>query len=306
MPAIATTGGPATNSCAVPFTITEKCEQTTRGARPAPGPSAAAAAGTAEVLDQVEAGQRRDIGEAHLLARLDAAAAARAVHEADERQPEVVRHALRVDGLLPDGRVGGAAADGEVVALHHRTAAADPSLTDDGVGRQEAGQLAVLAIGPAAGERTGLVERARVEEPLDPLTNRQPARLMPWRPAPRRPSAERAPRAFAAPRARAPTTLDHPKGVRPLKSQRLKGSEPFKTRWLRMFALARECLARRLLAGSSTVVRCSSARSRRRSSRAASRRGSLGATSSSASQSPHFPVIPVRRPSSSTTRLSGE
>ena len=49
MPAIATTGGPATNSCAVPSTITEKCEQTTRAApRPATGPRAAAATGTIE------------------------------------------------------------------------------------------------------------------------------------------------------------------------------------------------------------------------------------------------------------------
>ncbi len=49
MPAIATTGGPATNSWALPRTITEKCEQTTRAApRPATGPSAAATTGTRE------------------------------------------------------------------------------------------------------------------------------------------------------------------------------------------------------------------------------------------------------------------
>ena len=45
--AAATTGGPATNSWAVPRTITEKCEHTTLAApRPATGPSAAAATGT--------------------------------------------------------------------------------------------------------------------------------------------------------------------------------------------------------------------------------------------------------------------
>ncbi len=45
--AAATTGGPATNSCEVPRTITEKCEATTRAApRPATGPSAAVATGT--------------------------------------------------------------------------------------------------------------------------------------------------------------------------------------------------------------------------------------------------------------------
>ena len=41
------TGGPATNSCPVPRTMTEKCDATTRAApRPATGPSAAATTGT--------------------------------------------------------------------------------------------------------------------------------------------------------------------------------------------------------------------------------------------------------------------
>ena len=45
--AAATTGGPATNSWALPRTITEKCEHTTRAApSPATGPSAAATTGT--------------------------------------------------------------------------------------------------------------------------------------------------------------------------------------------------------------------------------------------------------------------
>ena len=45
--AAATTGGPATNSCEVPRTMTEKCEATTRTApSPATGPSAAATTGT--------------------------------------------------------------------------------------------------------------------------------------------------------------------------------------------------------------------------------------------------------------------
>ena len=47
--AAATTGGPATNICAVPRTITEKWEAATRAApSPATGPSAAATTGTAE------------------------------------------------------------------------------------------------------------------------------------------------------------------------------------------------------------------------------------------------------------------
>ena len=52
--AAATTGGPATKSCARSRTITEKCDATTRAApRPATGPSAAAATGTVERFSAV-------------------------------------------------------------------------------------------------------------------------------------------------------------------------------------------------------------------------------------------------------------
>ena len=52
--AAATTGGPATNSWLVPFTITAKCEATTRAApSPATGPSAAATTGTRDRLATV-------------------------------------------------------------------------------------------------------------------------------------------------------------------------------------------------------------------------------------------------------------
>src|SRR3979490_2521800 len=90
--AAATTGGPATNICAVSRTITGKCDATTRAApSPAPRPRAAAPTGARgrgrharEVLDRdVPARQRRDVGEAHRLQRLDAAPAARAVDQAD-------------------------------------------------------------------------------------------------------------------------------------------------------------------------------------------------------------------------------
>jgi hypothetical protein len=52
--AAATTGGPATNSWAVPSAITEKCDATTRMApSPATGPSAAVTTGTRERLAAV-------------------------------------------------------------------------------------------------------------------------------------------------------------------------------------------------------------------------------------------------------------
>ena len=75
-------------------TMTLKCEATTRAApRPAHGPSAAATTGTQREVraHELEAGHERHVGEAHRLERLDAAAAARAVDEAHERQAQVVR-----------------------------------------------------------------------------------------------------------------------------------------------------------------------------------------------------------------------
>jgi hypothetical protein len=86
-----------------------------------------------------------------------------------------VGQALGVDGLLPDRGVGGAPADGEVIALDDRAAAVDPPLADDRVRRQKVRELTVLVVAAAARERSGLVERAGVEQPLDPLANRQPA-----------------------------------------------------------------------------------------------------------------------------------
>ena len=84
-----------------------------------------------------------------------------------------MRHPLGVDHLLPDRRVGGPAADGEVVALHDDAAALDLALADHHVGRQEVLQLALVVVGADAGQRAGLVEGARVEEPVDPLADGQ-------------------------------------------------------------------------------------------------------------------------------------
>ena len=266
IPAIATTGGPATNSWAVPLTITEKCEQTdTRRAEPRHRPERGRRhRHDRQVLHhEVEAGQRRHVGEAHLLERLDAAAAARAVHEPDEREAQVVGQALGVDGLLPDRGVGGAAADGEVVALHDRAAAVDAALADDRVRGQELGQLAVLVVGAAAGERSGLVEAARVEEPLDPLANRQPAgRVLALDPL----LAAHPPRELLAPA----QLLEL--GLPGHRAQTSAGQAPRGSA-----RLARERLARRLLAQLLDGRRAgSSPRSRRRSRWAASRRGSSG------------------------------
>ena len=112
---------------------------------------------------------------AHVLERLHAAPAARAVDEAHQRHAQVVGRALGPDHLLPDGRVGGTAADGEVVALDDGAPPGDPALPDDHVGRQERLELAVAVVGAPARERAGLVERPGVEQARHALADREAA-----------------------------------------------------------------------------------------------------------------------------------
>ena len=151
----------------------EVAEDDARGAEPGTWPERGGDDGDArEVLDhQVEARQRRDVGEAHGLERLDAAPAARAVDQAHERHAQLVGGALGPHHLLPDGGVGRSAADREVVGLDHRAAPVDAALADDHVGRQEARQLARVVVLALARQRAGLVEAAVVEQALDALAH---------------------------------------------------------------------------------------------------------------------------------------
>ena len=125
--------------------------------------------------DEVEAGEGRDVCEAHLLERLDAPTAAGTVDESHERKAQVVGHALGVDRLLPDGRVGRTAADREVVALEDCAPASNPALAGDDVGGQKVGELADLVVGALAREGASLVKGPGVEEALDPLPDGQTA-----------------------------------------------------------------------------------------------------------------------------------
>ena len=143
----------------------EVAEDDARGAEPRAWPERGGDDRDArEVLDhQVEARQRRDVGEAHGLERLDAAPAAGAVDQAHERDAQLVGGALGPHHLLPDGGVGRPAADGEVVGLDHRAAPVDAALADDRVGRQEARQLAravVLALARDARRSRGSCRRS--------------------------------------------------------------------------------------------------------------------------------------------------
>ena len=290
MPAMATTGGPATNSWA-------RAADDHREVR-------ADDAGGAEAGDraergghhghagqiryhQVEAGQRRHVREAHLLERLDRPAAAGAVDEPHERYAQVVREPLGVDRLLPDRGVGGAAANGEVVALHDGAAPVDAAMADDRVGGQEICQLPVVVVGRASGERAGLVEAARVEQPVDALAHGQ---------------------ATGGVLAGDALLAAHPPG------QLLA---PAKLLELGLPAHCRDLSARRAFAPKAsraarwrsrqTSARWRSARSERPSSSAASSRASSAATSRQRlPQRSACRVIPSARPSSSISRLSGE
>ena len=123
---------------------------------------------------ELEARHVRHVGEAHVLQRPDAPAAAGPVHEPHERQAQVVRGALGPDHLLMDRGVGRAPAHREVVGLDDRAPAGDAALADDHVGRQERAQLPVAVVVRATRQRAGLVERALLEEPVDALADRQP------------------------------------------------------------------------------------------------------------------------------------
>ncbi len=107
----------------------EKCDATTRAApSPAHRPERRRDHRHAgEVVDRdLQAGQERHVREAHLLERLDADPPPPVPSTSrTSGKPEVVRHALGLDHLLPDRRVGRAAADREVVGLDDGAAAVE-------------------------------------------------------------------------------------------------------------------------------------------------------------------------------------
>ena len=113
----------------------------------------------------------RHVGVALRLDRLDRAAAAGAVHQAHQRQAQLVRHLLGHHLLLPDRRVGRAAAHREIVAADHDRPAVDPAAAEHEIRRLERLELAVLAVLGAAGERADLVEAAGIEQRVDALAH---------------------------------------------------------------------------------------------------------------------------------------
>ncbi len=134
-----------------------------------------------QVVDRVlPAEQRRDVGAAVGVERLDRTATAGAVDQSHDGDAQLERHLLGVDLLLPDGGVGRAAAHGEVVPADHDGTTVDAAAPHYEVAGGERLELAVLAVAALAGQRADLVEGVRVEQRVDALAHRELApRVLP-------------------------------------------------------------------------------------------------------------------------------
>ena len=132
-----------------------------------------------QVVDHVvPAGVHGHVSEAGHLQRFHAAAPAGALHEPHDGHPQLAGQLLGVDLLGDDGRVGGAAADRDVVAAHHDLAPDDAPGAGHEVGRGEAVQRPVAVVAGLPGQLPDLPERPVVEQPPEPLAHRQPPGVM--------------------------------------------------------------------------------------------------------------------------------
>ena len=121
----------------------------------------------AELLGHQPGRVAGDLGAAHLLDQAHAAAGA--LDEADQRQAVLERVVLGVDPLVGYRRVGGPAADREVVDVERDLAPADPGGTDDGVGRRDLLQAPVGVVLGFSGEHADLEPRAGIDQRVDAL-----------------------------------------------------------------------------------------------------------------------------------------
>jgi hypothetical protein len=111
------------------------------------------------------------VGEDVVLHRQERAAG---VDQGDDREPVGAGDLLCPQVLLDGDRVVGAALDRRVVGDHDAGAAADLAEAGDDPGAGHGVGVAGGAVHPGGGQRTELQERAaRVEQPVDPLTDQQ-------------------------------------------------------------------------------------------------------------------------------------
>ena len=185
-PSRSTTGGPATKSADLSFTITERCAAA-RCAAPSPAtePRPSATRGTVPMLltTHSQPGDAGHVGAPGGLDGLHRPAAARALDDADQRQAQLVGHLLALVVLALDGGVGGAAPHREVVAAHDHRPAVEPRPAEDEVGRRQLLQVVLGVVGGLPGDLADLVEALRVDEPVDALADRvAPAVVLPLDP----------------------------------------------------------------------------------------------------------------------------
>ena len=119
-----------------------------------------------------------EVGGAGRLDGLDRAAAARALDDAHDRQAEFARHLFRHQRLGGDRGVGGAAADGEIVADDNDRPAVDQPAAEHAIRRRERGEVAGGIILGLAGDGADLVEASRIDEERNALAHGQPAAVM--------------------------------------------------------------------------------------------------------------------------------
>ena len=122
-------------------------------------------------LDGAGAFLDRGVGRAGLLGHHggDAAAARRAVEQADRGRSELDRQPVEITRLLADRAVGMAAARGEVVGADDAGAALEAALAADMAGRREFGDVAVVVERGEARQAADLAEAAGIEQNVDAL-----------------------------------------------------------------------------------------------------------------------------------------
>lgn len=130
------------------------------------------------VVRQVRADPPGQIGAPCRLDRLDRAAAARALDNADDRQPEIVRHLLRHQRFFADRRIGRAAAHREIVAGDDHRAAVNRRPAEHIVRRRQLDQVALVVVTRATGDRADLVKAAGIGQRVDALAYGQLARIV--------------------------------------------------------------------------------------------------------------------------------
>ena len=122
---------------------------------------------------RVESVQRGNIGITHQLDRLDAAPAAAAVDQADQRQAHFKGVFFAVTGFVADLCVGRAAAHGEIIAADDHAPAIDVRRAEHEIGRHERLALARIVVFRAAGDGADLVKTAFVHQPVDAFAHRK-------------------------------------------------------------------------------------------------------------------------------------